>query len=315
MSERFLKYSTYLKQKYGQKVYKLPVNLDLTCPNRDNNLSQGGCSFCSEIGTGFENVDNSLSIKDQLLENKEVIGEKYNAKKFIAYFQNFTNTYMPIDEFKKVINKSLIKDIVEVSISTRPDCISDEYLKVLEDISIKNNINISIELGLQSINHTTLKKVNRGHSLAEFIDAVLRIKKYGFNITVHLIANLPWDSKDDLIETAKIMSALNIDQIKLHSLYILKGTKLAKEYKNNEFEICSMEDYIDRIIEFIQYTKKDIVFQRFLARAPKDKALFCNWGRSWWKINNLILKKLENENIFQGDKCNYLNGKALDKFN
>ena len=314
MSERFLKYSIYLKQKYGQKVYKLPVNLDLTCPNRDDNLSEGGCSFCSEIGTGFENVDNSLSVKNQLLENKEVIGKKYNADKFIAYFQNFTNTYMPIDKFKKVIKESSIKDILKTSISTRPDCISDKYLKVLKDIAKNNNINISIELGLQSMKYTTLEKVNRGHSLAEFIDAVLRIKRFNFNITVHLIANLPWDSKDDLVETAKVMSALDIDQIKLHSLYILKGTKLGKEYKNNEFEICSMKDYIERIVEFIRYTKEDIVFQRFLARAPKDKALFCNWGRSWWKINNLILKKLDEENIFQGDKCNYLNGKALNKF-
>lgn len=311
---RYNKYSAFLKEKYGEKVYKLPVNLPLTCPNRDGVISEGGCTFCSEIGTAFENLSSMINIKNQLIMNKERIGKRYGAKKFIAYFQNYSNTYLPIDKFEKYLYDACIEDIVEISISTRPDCISDEYLEVLKKVEEDKDVNISIELGLQTINHETLNKINRGHSLAELIDAVIRIKKYGYNTTVHLIGNLPWDTKEDFIEGAKILSALDIDQIKIHSLYILKDTILGKQYLNKEFEICSMEEYIDRVIEFIRHTKSDIVFQRFLGRAPEDEALFCNWGASWWKIMNQIDEILEKEDIYQGDKCDYLNGHALKKF-
>jgi len=314
MTERYRKYSTYLKEKYGEKVYKLPINLPLTCPNRDGTIETGGCTFCSEIGTAFENLSNALEIKKQLELNKKRIGKKYGAKKFIAYFQNFSNTYMPIELFEKSLKAACIENIVELSISTRPDCISDEYLEVMKKVSDEKNVNISLELGLQSINHETLKKINRGHTLAELIDAVLRTKKFGFNITVHLIANLPWDTKEDFIEAAKILSALDIDQIKIHSLYILKNTVLGEQYLNDEFSLCSKDEYIDRVIEFIRYVKEDIVLQRLLGRAPEDEALFCNWETSWWKIMNRIEKRLEKENIYQGDRCNYLNGKSLNQF-
>jgi radical SAM protein (TIGR01212 family) len=312
MTERYRKYSTYLKEKYGEKVYKLPINLPLTCPNRDGEITTGGCTFCSEIGTAFENLSSELEIKKQLNLNKKRIGKKYGAKKFIAYFQNFSNTYMPIDQFEKSLEAACIENIVELSISTRPDCISDAYLEAMDKVAKEKNVNISIELGLQSINHETLRKINRGHSLAELIDAVVRIKKYGFNITVHLIGNLPWDTKEDFIEGAKILSALDIDQIKIHSLFILKDTVLGEQYLNNEFTLCTKEEYIERVIEFIRYVNKDIVLQRLLGRAPEDEALFCNWSTSWWKIMNAIEDILEKEDIYQGDRCNYLNGKALN---
>ncbi len=312
MTERYKKYSTYLKEKYGEKVYKLPINLPLTCPNRDGEITTGGCTFCSEIGTAFENLSSELEIKKQLNLNKKRIGEKYGAKKFIAYFQNFSNTYMPINQFEKALKAACIENIVELSISTRPDCISDAYLEVMDRVSKDKNVNISIELGLQSINHETLRKINRGHSLAELIDAVMRAKRFGFNITVHLIGNLPWDTKEDFIEAAKILSALNIDQIKIHSLFILKDTVLGEQYLKNEFSLCTKEEYIERVIEFIRYVKKDIVLQRLLGRAPEDEALFCNWSTSWWKIMNRIENILEKEDIYQGDRCNYLNGKALN---
>lgn len=311
MKERYRKFSTYLKEKYGEKVYKLPVNLPLTCPNRDGVLSIGGCTFCSEVGTAFENLSSTLEIKKQLELNRKRIGDKYGAKKFIAYFQNFSNTYMPIKEFEEAIKAALLEDIVEISISTRPDCISDKYLNVLSEIQDEHPVNISIELGLQSMKHDTLKKINRGHGFAEFLDAVLRIKNYGFNITVHLIGNLPWDTHEDFIETGKVMSALGVDQVKIHSLFILKDTVMGNQYEDKAFEICSKEEYIDRIIEFIKVLDENIVIQRLLGRAPVDEALFCNWNTSWWKIMNRIEARLEKEDIYQGMNCDYLNGKAL----
>ncbi|EOD01597.1 TIGR01212 family radical SAM protein [Caldisalinibacter kiritimatiensis] len=307
-------YSTYLKEKYGEKVYKLPINLPVTCPNRDGCVGYGGCIFCGEEGAGFENIENTVPVKEQILKNMEYIKKRYKAKKFIAYFQNFTNTYMELEEFKKVIKQAIMGDIVEISISTRPDCISDEYLEFLDTVKKDHDIDITIELGLQTVNYHTLKKINRGHTLSEFIDSVLRIKKYGFEICVHLILNLPWDNRIDVIENAKLLSALKVNHVKLHSLYIVENTVLGKMYKENKVKLNSKKDYIESVITFLEYLHPDIVVQRLLGRAPKENTLFVNWNTSWWKIKDEILAEMEQRETYQGKKCNYLNGKALKKF-
>ena len=291
------KYSDYLKLKYGEKVYKLPVNIPCTCPNRDGTLGYGGCTFCADVGTGFEMLDNSLSVKEQLNRNMEYIAKKYKANKFIAYFQNYTNTYMDTDRFKDYISDAIMDNIVEIAISTRPDCISDEKLEFLNEIKTQN-VNITIELGLQTVNYHTLHTINRGHTLAEFIDAVLRIKRYNFEICAHIILNLPGDTISDTVETAKILSALKIDQVKIHSLYIMENTEMGRAYKNNEIELISKDEYVERVVVFLEYLDKNIVVQRLVGRAPKENSLFVNWGMSWWKIKDEILYKMEFENRY-----------------
>ncbi|MFA5523007.1 MAG: TIGR01212 family radical SAM protein [Tissierellales bacterium] len=307
-------YSDYLKERYGVKVYKLPVNLPLTCPNRDGCVGHGGCIFCGEEGAGYENLSNTISVRDQLLQNKEYIRKKYKAEKFIAYFQNFSNTYMGFEAFKKYIKDAILEDIVEISISTRPDCISDSYLEFLSTVRQENDVNISFELGLQTVNYHSLKMINRGHSLAEFIDSILRIKPYGFDVCVHLILDLPWDKLEDAIECAKIMSALSVEQIKLHSLYIVENTVLEKMYKNGEIILLSKEEYIVRAVAFLEHLHPDIVIQRVIGRAPEENTLCVNWNTSWWKIRDEILERMEEMKTYQGKKCDYLNGKALRKF-
>ena len=314
MSERYKKYSKYLTDMYGEKVYKIPINLPLTCPNRDGEISVGGCTFCGDVATGFESLSNRLSVKEQLEINIKKISKKYKAKKYIAYFQNFTNTYLEIDKFKRYVSEACIEDVVEICVSSRPDCINDAYLEVLNQIKEKYDVEISVELGLQSINHRTLKKINRGHTLAEFIDSVYRIKKYGFKTCVHLILNLPWDDLEDTIEAAKLMSAMDLDLIKIHSLYILRNTKMGEEYLNKSFDVESVDSYVDKVVEFIRYTHPEIAFQRLVGRAPEEESLFCNWNMSWWKVQDKIEEKLEALNAHQGDKCDYLNGKAVKKF-
>ena len=159
--------------------------------------------------------------------------------------------------------------VVELSISTRPDCIIEEQLDLLKSLSQEKNLNITIELGLQTVNYHTLKKINRGHSLAEFIDATLRIKRYGFKVCSHLILNLPWDEEIDTVEGAKIISALGVDFVKVHSLYIVKDTKMAEQYLKGELKLLSKEDYINRVILFLEYLSPDIVIQRLIGRAPR----------------------------------------------
>lgn len=304
MKEKYYKYSEFLKEEFGEKIYKLPISLDLTCPNRDGTCGRGGCIFCSEEGGSHENLDNKLSIKDQLIKNKEYIGSRYNAKKYIAYFQSFTNTYMPFYDFKKNMEEVMeVEDIVGISISTRPDSISDEILDYLA--SLKEDYLITIEYGLQSINNYTLEKINRGHSFSDFIDATLRTKDRGLRVCVHMILNLPWDSMDDIIEASKIMSILKVDEVKLHSLYIVEGTMMAKMYKNNEFEIISKDEFIDRVCYFLAYLNKDISVQRLLSRAPKEVTLFCNWDTSWWKIQDEIMDRMDELELIQGSLCKY----------
>lgn len=307
--QRYNTYSQYLKKTYGEKVYKLPVNLPLTCPNR---LDGTGCTFCADIGTGFEAQSNQLSVRDQLLLNKKNIESKYKAHKFIAYFQNYTNTFLPPGQLLAYMEEAAeFPDIVEISISTRPDCISDEILKLLMDFQNKSNIHIHFELGLQTANYHTLSKIHRGHGLAEFIDAVLRISKYGFSICTHVILNLPGDTMEDCIETAKIVSVLPIQMVKLHSLYIAKHSEMEKQYLAGEIQICSKEEYLQRVMTFLQYVRSDMVMERLFSRIPETDACFSNWGCSWWKLAADLEAMLEDNHVIQGELCRYMNGSKL----
>lgn len=309
MESVYFKYSDFLKHIYGEKVYKLPVSFSAGCPNRLMGL--GGCTFCGETGVGFENLSHALSVKEQLLRNKEYMGRRYNAKKFIAYFQNYTNTFMPLDEFKTGMNDALIEDVVEIAVSTRPDCIDDSYLEVLNDIKQRTGVNITVELGLQSVNANTLKSVNRGHGLAEYIDAVMRIKKYGFYICTHMMLNLPGDTLEDVIEGAKVLSVVGSDFVKLHALYIVEGTVMAQQYKKGEIEICSLNEYKQRVIEFLRHINPNMAVERIIGRAPEEYTLFSNWNTSWWKIRDDIEKEMQDNGFYQGDKFDYIGGKAL----
>ena len=305
------KYSDYLKEKYGEKVYKLPVNLPITCPNR---LDGNGCSFCAEVGTGFEAMPSNVCVKEQLLHTKDLIQRKYHAKKYIAYFQNYTNTFMPLELFRSYIQEAAeTDDIVEISISTRPDCIRHDYMAFLKEIEEKTHIGINIELGLQTVNFHTLDSISRGHGLAELIDAVRIIQQYGFTICVHMILNLPGDTLRDCVEGAKILSALQIEIVKLHSLYIPKNTQLSKAYENGTITLCSKEEYIERVAVFLEYLSPNIIVERLFSRVPEKDAVFSNWGTSWWKLQDEFLKYIGEHQSYQGKRFDYLNGSALKK--
>lgn len=307
-------YSDDLKKHYGEKVYKLPVGLPLTCPNRDGVCGVSGCTFCGEIGAGYENLPADMTVTEQINANRAHISPKYKAEKFIAYFQNFSNTYLPVEKLRCYLEEACQDDIVGIAIATRPDCIHDDYLAMMKEVKEKYQIDISIELGLQSVNYHSLIKVNRGHTLAEYIDAVMRIKKYDLAICTHLILNLPWDDMTDVIENAKMMSALQMNQVKLHALYIVKETKMAKEYEAGDIQLISKEEYMERVITFLEYLDDKIVVQRLIGRAPESNTLFSNWQTGWWKIRDTILKTMQERGTYQGRLCNYLNGSAVRGF-
>ncbi|PKM82926.1 MAG: TIGR01212 family radical SAM protein [Firmicutes bacterium HGW-Firmicutes-14] len=311
---RYNEYSSYLKRKYGEKVYKLPVNLPGTCPNRDGTVSTGGCIFCDEEGAGFECLPSSMEAARQVKENKAFFIKRFNARKFFVYFQAFSNTYCDLELFRQnVLSAVEDKDVIGISISTRPDCISSSYLDFLAGIKAEKGLDINIELGLQTVNYHTLKKINRGHTLAEFIDAVLRIKKYSMEVVTHLILNLPWDDETDVAESARICSALGVDFIKIHSLYVVQNTVLGDMYERGEFQIISLDEYIDRVILFLEHLNPEIVIQRLVGKGPQGNLLFCNWGTSWWKIKRKIEETMEERDTWQGKRFDYIDGAALKK--
>ncbi|MDD4601550.1 hypothetical protein SDC9_11240 [bioreactor metagenome] len=311
---RYNVYSDYLKRRYGEKVYKLPISLPVTCPNRDGTCGTNGCVFCGEIGAGYENLPASMTVSMQIAANRAHIAPKYKAKKYIPYFQNFSNTYLPALQLEQYLLEACQDDIVGIAIATRPDCINDQYLEVMARVAATKNVDISVELGLQTVNYHTLQKIQRGHGLGEFIDAVLRLKKYNIEVCTHLILNLPWDDMVDVVESAKVLSALAVNQVKLHALYIVKGTVMANWYQDQLFEIISKEEYVVRVVEFLEHLHPDIVVQRLIGRAPEKNTLFTNWQTGWWKIRDAIEGLLEERNTCQGEKCNYLNGSAVRKF-
>ena len=312
--DRYRVYSKYLRDKYGCKVYKLPVNLPVTCPNRDGVVGVGGCTFCGEVGAGFESLSNCIPVREQLEKNMEYIREKYKAEKFIAYFQNFSNTYMEPQRLKEYVYQACLPEVVEVYLSTRPDCISDRHLEAVKEAAWKKGIGVTFELGLQTVNYHSLIKVNRGHTLGEFIDGVHRVKNAGFQVCTHLILDLPWDSRIDVIESAKVVSALKIDQVKLHSLYIVKGTAMAESFLKGELKLVSMEEYVERVILFLEYLDPSIIIQRLVGRAPEENTIIANWNTSWWKIKDLIDEEMVRKDTWQGKKFDYLGGKGVKRF-
>jgi uncharacterized protein len=308
--ELYYPYSKYLKDKYGEKVYKLPINVPGTCPNRDGLLGDSGCAYCAKAGAGFESLDSKIPIKTQILKNKDYIGKRYGAKKFIPYFQNYSGTYMKADKLKENLKQAIMPDIVGINISTRPDCISDEIADILKKLSKEFAIDICVEIGLQTANYHTLKKINRGHDLAQFVDAVIRLKTADISVSAHVIIDFPDDNLDDVIETSKVLSALKVDGVKIHSLYIARESEFGELYKAGKLSLIGEEAYIMRAISFLEHLSPEIYVERLLGRIPKKDSLTANFNRSWWAIKEEIEKKMMQEKTYQGAKFDYLNGSA-----
>ncbi|MCD6450037.1 MAG: TIGR01212 family radical SAM protein [Thermotogaceae bacterium] len=302
--ERYRKLSRYFKERYGVRIQRIPIFAGFTCPNRDGTKGKGGCIFCDATGSGFAAFRN-LSIKEQVFKWKEIYKRKFKNVKFFAYFQAFSNTYAPVEILREKYSQALADDeIIGLDISTRPDVLPEEVLDLLEEF--RKKVEVHLELGLQTANYKTLKILNRGHTLAEFIDATIRAKKRNFAVVTHVIVNLPWDDIEDVVETAKIISALGIDGVKIHSLYIVKNTPLAKMYEKGKVKMGTLEDYIDRVITFLEYLSPSIVIHRLAADPPHEGTIFGNWGLSKTQVVNLIEKELEKRNTWQGKKYNYL---------
>lgn len=291
--------SDYCKEKFGTKVYRLALSSGATCPNRDGKVGVGGCSFCSEKGSGEFAID-VMDLDLQIERAKALISKKFPnsintaERKYIAYFQSFSNTYGDtkrlIGLFERAINKD---EVVALSIATRPDCFSEEMLNSLERL---NKIKpVWIELGLQTINENTARAFNRGYTLDVFEKTYTELKKRNFEVIVHMILGLPGESEEDMYATVKYLSKKHIEGIKIHGLHILKGTRLAGEYEKHPFKIMSLEEYTRVLINCLKLLPKDTVVHRMTGDGDKKILIEPQWSADKKRVLNYINKKIKEE--------------------
>ena len=300
--KRYYTLDKYYKDKYNIKVFKISLNLGLSCPNIDGTKGFGGCIYCLN-----GSMSSSLKpLKKQWEENKNILLKKWPKAKYIAYFQNNTNTYGDLDYLKKSFEEVLTyKDVVGINIATRCDAISEECLAYLVDLNKRTNL--TIELGLQTIKDETSKLINRGHSLKEFEETYRKLKNNDIKVVVHIINGLPYETKEDMINTVKYLNKLKIDGIKIHMLFILKGTPLDKLYKREKFHVLTKDEYVDIVTEQIKYLNKNIVVHRITGDPNSDLLVEPKWVIEKFKVLNDIDRKLKNENTYQGFNSTILN--------
>ena len=296
--------NSYLKEKFKTKVYKLALSSGLSCPNRDGTLSTNGCIFCSNGGSGEFAADCSLSITEQIESAKKRVSNKIKDGKYVAYFQSFTNTYGDVDYLREIFSEAIIHpDIVALSIGTRPDCLPDDVLTLLDEL---NQIKpVWVELGLQTTNEITAQYINRGYPLEVFDNAIKSLNQMNIDIIVHLIVGLPGETKDDILNSVKYVSSLKIAGIKLQLLHILKNTPLEKEYLLNRFDVLSLEEYVDIIAECISHIPENIVIHRITGDGPKSLLIAPLWSADKKKVLNYINRRFNELNLIQGS--NYSN--------
>lgn len=291
--------SSYLKKRYGQRVQRLPINAGFTCPNKTGEKGIGGCIFCEKTGSGFASAGANKSISEQL----KFMMKRYEgrASKYMAYFQSNTNTYANPTKLKEIYDQSLIsEDILILDISTRPDCVEDKKLDLIA--SYKEKLDVFIEFGVESTSTKTLFFMNRGHFLSDVIDATLRSKSRELEVIYHFILDFPTDDLNDIIEMAKFANVMKIDGVKLHSLYIAENTVLGDMYKKGKIFPLSLEEYINRVILFLEYLNPDIVIHRLAADPPDLGCLHGNWGFRKIEIINKINQEMKKRNTYQGIK-------------
>lgn len=287
----YLSFNKYLKDKFGQKVYKISLDGGFTCPNRDGKTGTRGCIFCSKGGSGDFAESREMSITEQIENGKKRVEKKIKSDKYIAYFQAFTNTYAPVEilrqKYEEAINHP---DIVALSIATRPDCLGDDVLRLLDEM---NKIKpVFVELGLQTIHQKSAKYIRRGYDLSVYDKAVRDLKKIGVNVVVHVILGLPNESENDMLETVKYVCESGANGIKLQLLHVIDGTDLAKDYEKGLFKTLEFDEYVNLIVKCVKIIPKDIIIHRLTGDGAKKDLIAPLWSADKKRVLNAINKAL-----------------------
>lgn len=306
----YLSLKDYFLNAYGRRVQKITVALPFTCPNRDGSKGWGGCTFCSE-GSKPSQLDPMVPLRVQIREGIERAKRKYGEDTlFFVYYQSYTNTYADLETLRSVYDTSLeFEGVVGIDVGTRPDCVPEEVLDLLSSYAEKG-LEVWVEFGLQSANFETLKRINRRHGVSDFVDAVLRAKRRPLKVCAHIIVGLPHEGREDVIETAKLLSALPIDGIKIHPLHVIKGTVMALEYERGEFKTLSLEEYAELCADVIEILPENVVIHRITGEVDEGRLLapeYCS-PRKKGEVLRKVEEVLRSRGSHQGS-----NRKALSR--
>jgi radical SAM protein (TIGR01212 family) len=297
--KRYHSLNYFLRDKFGEKVFKISLDGGFSCPNRDGKISSGGCLFCSERGSGDFAGNREVSITKQFNDIREMMAQKWKNGRYIAYFQAYTNTYAPIEELRKKYEEALSQEgVVAIAIATRPDCLDDKVLDLLEEINKK--VYLWIELGLQTCNDETAMIINRGYKLKVFEDAMKRLKERNIDVVVHDILGLPGETKEDMLKTIDYIAHSGAKGIKLHLLHLMKHTPMVELYEMGKLQFLSQEDYVELIIKGITLLPKDMVVHRLTGDAPRNLLIGPMWSLKKWEVLNSIDNGLEEKDLWQG---------------
>ena len=307
-NRRFNSYSSYMTREFGSRVQKISIDAGFSCPNRDGKISTGGCTFCRNDAFNPSYCRPEKSVRQQIEEGIEFHQRRYRrAKSYLAYFQAFSNTYKPVDELDKLYREALsVEGVIGLVIGTRPDCINEEILEMLKNISRTSPI--ILELGVESVYDITLQRVNRGHDFATAKKAIELTHEYGFHCGAHFIFGLPGETRDMMLHAADVISDLPLTTVKFHQLQIFKDTKMAEEYLANpaDFHLFTLDDYIEFVIDFIERLNPNIVIERFAGEVPPRYLVSKPWlNLRYDQVLSLIEKRLEERNTYQGRLSSY----------
>lgn len=287
MEKRYNAYSEHLKNKFGAKVYKITLDAGFSCPNRDGTISNSGCIFCDDGGSFSQAHSNRLSIEDQVLTGIETLSKRFKAQKFMSYFQAFSNTYKPVEELEKIYTASLTHpDIVGLSIGTRPDCIDEDKLNLIQSFS--SDYYTWIEYGLQTVHDKTLLKINRGHDYNCFLKAYEKTKNHsGINICLHIILNL-FETYDEMMQTAKTIAQLEPEGVKIHMLCALEGTKVADMFRAGELSFMTEDEYVSTVCDFMEYLPPQTTIHRLAGNGLRTELVAPRWiGKKLDTLNRI----------------------------
>jgi radical SAM protein (TIGR01212 family) len=299
MNKRYNDLNSYFRSIYECRVQKITIDAGLSCPNRDGKISTDGCIYCNTRGSGTGAHAKGYSVTDQIIAGKIALARRYKAQKFIAYFQSFTNTYAPLDRLKSLYEEALsIEGVVGLSIGTRPDCVDEPVLKLIESYA-KTRL-IWVEYGLQSIHDKSLALINRGHDFQSFKDAVDATLNRGIKICAHVILGLPEEKRSHVIETAETIGKMGIDGVKIHLLYVIKGTRLEKLYRQGSYKCLEQQQYVDLVCDFLERIPGDMVIQRLTGDPHPEELVAPQWSIKKAQTLSMIKETLEKRDSWQG---------------
>jgi radical SAM protein (TIGR01212 family) len=300
--KRYNDFSSFIRRKFNTRVQKVSIDAGFTCPNKDGTKGVGGCTYCNNNTFNPDYCKPIKPIKQQINEGIEFFSKKYKTQKYLAYFQAFTNTYAPLADLKKMYEEALDHDdVIGLVVATRPDCIKDEVLDYLEELAAVGNF-IKLEFGLESTKNETLEAINRCQTHEEAIDAFKRADGRGLHLGGHLILGLPGETKEDMMNHAKMVSQLPINTLKIHHLQIVKHTMMAVQFKKTPemFTFMELDEYIDFVVDFVEKLKPEIIIERFFSESPASMLIHPKYGLKNFEVKHLVEKRLEEREAMQG---------------